>query len=79
MLIEFIVIVLIIFLSYNYFRVRESFVPYQTADFKEWKTGSTPLGFYNLPIYKPPYRYPFKYFSSYPYPYKRYYPTELGN
>ena len=38
MLIEFIVIILIIFLSYNYFKVRESFVPYQTTDFKEWKT-----------------------------------------
>lgn len=57
----------------------ETFVPYQKKPYKEWSTGSTPLSYYTLPIYKKPYRYPFKYETSYPYPYRRYYPTELGN
>ena len=57
----------------------ENFVSYKTKPLNEWTTGSTPLNYYTLPIYKKPYRYPFQYRSSYPVSNMRYYPTHLGN
>ena len=38
MLLKFIIVILIIYLSFNYFKVSESFVPYKI--YNEWKTGS---------------------------------------
>lgn len=57
----------------------ENFVPYKRKPFNIWETGSTPLNYYTLPAYKKPYRYPFKYHTTYPYSYLRYYPTDLKN
>jgi len=57
----------------------ETFVPYKKKPFNEWDTGSDPLNYYTLPIYNKPYRYPFKYHTTYPYSYLRNYPTHLGN
>ena len=57
----------------------ETFVPYKKKQFNEWDTGSDPLNYYTLPIYNKPYRYPFKYHTTYPYSYLRNYPTHLGN
>ena len=59
--------------------VMETFVPYKKKPFNEWDTGSDPLNYYTLPIYNKPYRYPFKYHTTYPYSYLRNYPTYLGN
>jgi len=46
--------------------VKESFVPYTIFPFNYIYTGSDPLEFYNKPRYRKPYRWPFRYISSYP-------------
>ncbi len=47
--------------------------------YPEWDTGSSPLNYYTLPIYKKPYRYPYVYHSSYPIAGMRNYPTSVKN
>ena len=44
---------------------------------KPISTGSDPLTFYKYPVYRNPYRYPYKHYSSYPYPYMTYHPVNL--
>lgn len=57
----------------------ETFVTYEKKPYNDWTTGSTPLNYYTLPLYKKPYRFPFQYRTSYPISNMRYYPTHLGN
>ena len=40
-------------------------------------TGADPLTFYKYPIYRNPYMYPYKFYSSYPYPYMTNYETNI--
>ena len=47
--------------------VKESFVSYTSFPFEYIYTGSDPLQFYNKPRYRKPYRWPFRFISSYPY------------
>jgi hypothetical protein len=81
LLILFIIIICLIigYVIFQKYNLLEQFVPYKKKPYDEWDTGSTPLNYYTLPIYTPPYRYPFKYYTSYPYPYMRNYPTHLSN
>jgi hypothetical protein len=44
----------------------EKFTMYAQNPFKYNKIGTTPLSYYPKPRYRLPYRYPFKYSSSYP-------------
>jgi hypothetical protein len=46
----------------------ESFQDYQLYPYGEVYSGNDPLYFYNYNRYRKPYRWPFKYYSSYPYP-----------
>ena len=55
----------------------ESFTPYSYGPFNYMDTGSDPLTFYKYPIYRNPYMYPYKFYSSYPYPYMTYYETNI--
>ena len=55
----------------------ENFETYFYDPFNYGSTGSDPLSFYKYPIYRKPYRYPYKYYSSFPYPYLTYYPTNV--
>ena len=48
--------------------VKEQFANYIKGPFHDVTTGSTPLNFYRKCLYRKPYRYPFKYQSSYPLP-----------
>lgn len=67
----------------------ENFVTYKRWGFNlsdpskkiytNWDTGSSPLNYYTLPIYKKPYRYPFMYHTSYPISTMRNYPTSVKN
>ena len=67
MLLVILIIFAIIYLySYN---IIESFETYSY--------GSDPLTFYKYPIYRNPYMYPYKYYSSYPYPYMSYNQTNI--
>jgi hypothetical protein len=49
-------------------RNSEYFQDYQLSPYGEVYSGNDPLYFYNYNRYRKPYRWPFKYYSSYPYP-----------
>jgi uncharacterized protein YxeA len=55
-------------------KVNENFTTYNIEPYNFKTTGADPLVFYNYPRYKKPYRYPFKFYSSYPIPYYRNFP-----
>ncbi len=46
----------------------EPFQDYKLCPYGEVLSGNDPLYFYNYDRYRKPYRWPFKYHSSYPYP-----------
>jgi hypothetical protein len=50
----------------------EKFETYSYGPYNFATTGSDPLTFYQYPVYRNPYNYPFKFVSSYPYPYLTY-------
>ncbi len=50
----------------------EKFETYTYGPFNTQTTGSDPLTFYQYPIYRKPYEYPYQYYSSYPYPHLTY-------
>lgn len=58
-------------------QIMENFETYYYDPFNYGTTGADPLSFYKYPIYRKPYRYPYKYYSSFPYPYLTYYPTNV--
>ena len=55
----------------------ENFETYSYGPFNYMDSGSDPLTFYRYPIYRNPFMYPYKFYSSYPYPYMTYYPTNI--
>ena len=73
------IIILIIIAGFYLFTpyIKESFETYSYGPFNYMDTGSDPLSFYKYPIYRNPYMYPYKFYSSYPYPYMTYYPTNI--
>lgn len=46
----------------------EYFQDYKMCPYGEVYSGNDPLYFYNYNRYRKPYRWPYKYYSSYPYP-----------
>ncbi len=72
-----ITISLFIVASYLIMPCIEQFETYSYGPFNYMDTGSDPLSFYKYPIYRNPYMYPYKFYSSYPYPYMTYYPTNI--
>ena len=59
------VILIISCISFSF--IKETFVSYTISPCKYLDTGSNPLGFYNKPRYRNPYRWPYRYIKSYPY------------
>ena len=68
-----IIIILVLAYYINYVPNREHWQSYNQAPFNYIKNGSSPLNFYIRNRYKTPYRYPYKYYKSYPYPNMSYY------
>lgn len=56
-------------LSFRY--KNELFQDYKLLPYGEVYSGNDPLYFYNYNRYRKPYRWPFKYYSSYPYAHMR--------
>lgn len=56
-------------------KLKEEWTNYNQAPFDYVKTGSDPINFYIKPIYRKPYRYPYKFHSSYPYDHFSYGPN----
>ena len=76
----FIVVIILLFIGVFYISqpcTKEPFETYSYGPFNYMDTGSDPLSFYKYPIYRDPYMYPYKFYSSYPYPYMTYYPTNI--
>ena len=70
-------IILVLLLPKKYYvnqpeDINESYESYSYGPFNYMDTGADPLTFYKYPIYKNPYMYPYKFYSSYPYPYMQY-------
>jgi hypothetical protein len=55
----------------------ESFTTYSYDPFNYMDTGATPLTYYNYPAYRKPYMYPYRFYSSYPYPYMKHYEMNI--
>jgi len=51
---------------------KENFAMYIRRPFNYYYTGTRELTFYNKPLYRNPYRYPFQYLTNYPKDYMRY-------
>lgn len=58
-------VVIIIFIAFILNEDKETWANYERG-FNYISTGQTPMYFYNKPLYRKPYRYPFQFFSSYP-------------
>ena len=79
-LLQTLLLVLIIIIAGVYLfskRNIENFETYSYGPFNYMDTGADPLTFYKYPIYRNPYMYPYKYYSSYPYPYMSYNETNI--
>jgi len=76
-----IILIIIIFLFYiiNLYIniIQENFETYSYGPFNYATTGADPLTFYKYPVYRNPYMYPYKYYSSYPYPYMTHNPVNI--
>lgn len=71
----FLIILLFIYLCSK--NVLESFETYSYGPYDYMDSGADPLTFYKYPIYRQPYMYPYKFYSSYPYPYMTNYETNI--
>ena len=60
-------ILIVILIAFLVHEDKETWANYETG-FNTISTGQTPMYFYNKPLYRKPYRYPFQFFSSYPVP-----------
>jgi hypothetical protein len=72
---ETLIIIILIFSAIVYLysmNIVESFETYSYGPFNYMDTGADPLTFYKYPIYRNPYMYPYKFYSSYPFPYMTY-------
>jgi hypothetical protein len=77
---QFIILILVIILSYYYLsskNITENYETYSYGPYNYMDTGSTPLSFYKYPAYRKPYMYPYKFYSSYPYPYMKNYEMNI--
>lgn len=67
------IIILLLACVYLYYNKDiENFETYSYGPYNYMDTGADPLTFYRYPIYRSPFMYPYKYYSSYPYPYMTY-------
>ncbi len=72
-----ILIMIVAILYLYYIDTIEKFETYSYGPFNYMDSGSDPLTFYRYPIYRNPYMYPYKFYSSYPYPYMKNYETNI--
>jgi hypothetical protein len=75
-----IILIFFIILSLLYLydkKIIENYETYSYGPFNYMTTGADPLTFYKYPIYRNPYMFPYKFYSSYPYPYMTNYETNI--
>lgn len=64
----FLCLLLIVLVAYSMSGVQEGWQNYVLSPFGEVRTGNDPLYFYNYNRYRRPLNWPYRFFSSYPYP-----------
>lgn len=64
----FLSIIIILFILYNQrsIQLKENWTTYQSGPYGTIRTGSTPLRTYTRMLYREPYMYPYKFFTTYP-------------
>ena len=67
MLKHLLLIIILVVIAFLCIKNKEQFQNYVLQPYGYVKTGADPLYFYNRNIYRKPYRWPFKFHSSYPY------------
>jgi len=72
-LVVILIIISIIIYNTNCKSIKENFELYKRKPYDEWSSGLNV--YYNMPIYRKPYMYPFKFYSSYPFPHMRHHST----
>ena len=60
--------IILLSISGGYGVYNEAFQDYKLFPYGEVYSGSDPLYFYKYNRYRKPYRWPYRYYSSYPYP-----------
>ena len=65
-------IIILLFLAILLSCNKENFTGYIKNPFNYKEVGTSPLVFYNKPLYRKPYRYPFSFKTTYPIEYMRY-------
>lgn len=75
--ITILIIIISLFYIINLYISQENFETYSYGPFNYATSGADPLTFYKYPVYRNPYMYPYKYYSSYPYPYMTYNPVNI--
>jgi hypothetical protein len=75
----FFIIIILLFLYTMYYKKnsKENFETYKYAPYNYVDTGSEPLTFYKYPIYKKPYMFPYKFYTSYPYSHMTHYESNI--
>lgn len=67
-IITIVILGLIIFLLVRHQKLQEGWKPYQQIPYGEGRVGSEPLGFYENPKYRVPYRWPVCQHTNHPFP-----------
>ena len=67
MLKHLLLIIILVVIAFLCIKNKEQFQNYVLQPYGYVKTGADPLYFYNRNRYRKPYRWPFKFYSSYPY------------
>lgn len=67
MLKHLLLIIILIVIAFLCIKNKEQFQNYVLQPYGYVKTGADPLYLYNRNRYRKPYRWPFKFYSSYPY------------
>ena len=71
------ILIIIAILYLTTYKYQENFETYSYGPYNYMDTGADPLTFYKYPIYREPYMFPYKFYSSYPYPYMTYNTTNI--
>jgi len=66
-MLKYLIVIILIAMVYICIQNKETFQNYVLQPYGYVKTGADPMYFYNRNRYRKPYRWPFKFYSSYPY------------
>jgi len=67
-----IIAVILAVIWYGHRAIREGWVTYVRSPYNEMESGTDPIQTYRRDRYRKPYRYPYTFYQSYPYPHMRY-------